>query len=75
MVLGRPQRVKARIGGEPRQPDLLVPHLIVADVLPAIAGEDHHQADIHGLPPHCSRWVQVFHARRSHDNLWPPDRS
>ena len=52
MMLGRPQRVKAGIGGEPCQPDFLVPHLIVADVLPAIAGEHHHHADIHGLPPH-----------------------
>src|SRR5262249_19675687 len=28
--------------------DLLVPHLVVRAVVPAIAGEDHHQADVHG---------------------------
>jgi hypothetical protein len=32
------------------------------DVYPAIAGVDHHHADIHGFPP-CSRLAGVFHGR------------
>src|SRR5690349_24638943 len=52
MVLGGPQAVEAEIGGEPRQPDLLVPHLRVRAVLPAVAGEHHHHADIHGMLLH-----------------------
>ena len=62
MVLGRPQHVEARVGGEPRQPDLLVPHLVVADALPAIAGEHHHHADIHGVLRVLVRGG-VFHAK------------
>ena len=47
VMLGRPQAIEAQVGGEPRQPDLLVPHAIVGAVLPAVAGEHHHHADIH----------------------------
>src|SRR5205823_9934719 len=47
MVLSRPQAVEPQIGGEPSQPDLLVPYASVRTVLPAIAGEHHHHADIH----------------------------
>ena len=47
VMLGRPQAIEAEVGGEPRQPDLLVPHAIVGAVVPAVAGEHHHHADIH----------------------------
>ena len=47
MVLGRPQHVEPGVGGEPCQPDLLVPHLVVRAVVPAVAGEHHHHADVH----------------------------
>src|SRR5712672_724892 len=46
MMLGRPQAVEAEIGGESRQPDLLIPHPRIGAVLPAVAGEHHHHADI-----------------------------
>ena len=47
MMLGRPQHVEAGVGGEPRQADLLVPDLVVRAVVPAVAGEHHHHADVH----------------------------
>ena len=49
MVLGRPQAVEARVGGEAREPDLLVPDAVVRAVVPAVAGEHHHHADVHGV--------------------------
>src|SRR5207253_10255214 len=57
VVLRRPQAVETQIGGEPSQPDLLIPHTSVGAVLPAVAGEHHHHADIHGplLPTLVSR--------------------
>src|SRR5207253_7546161 len=48
-----PERIKAELVGEARQPDLLVPRLIVAHALPAISGEHHLDADVHN--PSCSR--------------------
>ena len=47
VMLGRPQAVEAEIGGQPCQPDLLVPDAGIGTILPAVAGEDHHHADIH----------------------------
>ena len=47
VVLGRPQHVEPEVRRQPRQAQFLVPNLVVADVLPAIRGEDHHHADIH----------------------------
>ena len=47
VMLGRPQTVEAEIGGEPREADFLVPHALVGTVVPAVAGEHHHHADIH----------------------------
>src|SRR5579863_6187265 len=58
MVLDRPQHVEAELVGEPRQAQLLVPDLLIADVAPAVAGEDHLNADIHAAllaAPACSR--------------------
>ena len=49
VVLGRPEAVEADFGGEPGQPDLLIPHAGVGAILPAVAGEHHHHADIHGV--------------------------
>ena len=51
VVFGRPQAVEAQIGGSAGQPDLLVPHPGVGAILPAVAGENHHHADIHGGSP------------------------
>ena len=48
VVLGRPQAVEAEVGGEPGQPDFLLPHARVGAIIPAVAGEHHHHADIHG---------------------------
>src|SRR6516165_12641961 len=47
VVLGRPQAVEPQVGGEPRQPDLLVPYPCVGAVVPAVTGEYHHHANIH----------------------------
>ena len=38
----------AELRRDPRQPDLLVPDALVGAVLPAVAGEHHHHADVHG---------------------------
>src|SRR3954469_21487379 len=46
-MFGRPQTVEAEISGEPRKPDFLVPHTLVGTVVPAIAVEPHHHADVH----------------------------
>ena len=65
VMLGRPQAVEAEIGGEPRQPDLLVPHAIVGAVVPAVAGEHHHHADIHEASLHSlliRRWEMLSRA-------------
>src|SRR6266849_364302 len=48
VVLGRPQAVEAEVGGEPGQPDFLLPHARVGAIIPAVAGKHHHHADIHG---------------------------
>src|SRR5271165_3101081 len=48
MMLGRPQHIEAEPRRPARQAEIFVPDLIVANILPAVAGEDHHQADIHG---------------------------
>ena len=53
MVFGRPEAIEAEIGGGPGQTDLFVPYPAVGAVLPAVAGENHHHADIHGVSP-CS---------------------
>jgi len=50
-MFDRPERIKAEFVGEARQPDLLVPRLIVAHALPAISGEHHLDADVHHSPP------------------------
>ena len=60
MMLGRPQHVEARTRRQPRQPDFLVPNPIVADVVPAIAGEHHHHADIHDFPPGLAQATECF---------------
>ena len=60
VMLGRPQAVEPEIGGEPREANLLVPDARVGAVVPAIAGEHHHHADIHGPPPAGSSAGECF---------------
>src|SRR5689334_2897572 len=55
MVLGRPEAVEAAVGGDARQPEFLLPDLAVLDVVPAIAAEQQHHADIHGVAPRFVR--------------------
>jgi hypothetical protein len=61
MVLDRPKRVEAELVGEPRQPDLLIPCLIVADALPAVSGEHHLDADVHHLLPLEHDLPEIYH--------------
>ena len=63
VMFGRPEAVEAQIGGEARQPDLLVPHAAVGAVLPAVAGENHHHADIHGVSPFSFTFVREMLSR------------
>ena len=74
MVLRRPEAVEAQIGGEPGQPDLLVPHAGVGAVVPAVAGEHHHHANVHSaFRPFegLTRWDMPSPACRPHG---PPRR-
>src|SRR5208282_2385551 len=49
VVLDCPKRIEAEFVSQPRQPDLLVPRLVVAHALPAISGEHHLDADVHNF--------------------------
>src|SRR4029450_1656559 len=51
VVLDRPQQVEAQVDGLPGEAQLLVPDLLVGHVAPAVAGEDHLQADVHRVLP------------------------
>jgi hypothetical protein len=42
-----PQHVEADVGGQPGEPELLVPDLCVGHVAPSVAGEYHLHADVH----------------------------
>ena len=59
MMLDRPQHVEAELVGQSRQPQFLIPHLSVADLVPTIAGEDHLDSDIHRHSP----WPPDFTGR------------
>ena len=48
VVLDGPHDVEAEVGGEQRQPGLLVVHLGIGDAVPALAGEDGLDPDVHG---------------------------
>ena len=56
VMFGRPQTVEAKIGGEPREADFLIPHTLVGIIVPAIAREHHHHADIHRPPRRFALW-------------------
>jgi hypothetical protein len=49
MMLRRPQHVKAALNGQTGQLEFLTPHLLIPDVLPAVAGEQHHHAHVYRL--------------------------
>jgi len=53
VVLHGPQHVEAEVGGQSREPQLLVPGLLIGHIAPPVAGEGHLQADVHRILPGC----------------------
>jgi hypothetical protein len=51
MMLDRPDDVEAEFVGEAGEADFLLPGLAVAHAGPAVAGEDHLNADVHAGSP------------------------
>ncbi len=51
VVLHGPQHVEAEVGGQPGEPEFLVPDLLVGHVAPSVAGEYHLQANVHRVLP------------------------
>jgi hypothetical protein len=51
VVLHGPEHVEAEIGGQPGEPQLLVPGLLVGDVAPPVGGEDHLETHVHRILP------------------------
>jgi len=75
MVLDRPQHIETEFVGKPRQAQFLVPHLPIADAIPAIAGEDHLNPDIHrGSPSRCRPMLAQFQRPLKRRAKAPPRR-